>query len=98
MANSVFPIPFRTRLAASILIGGGFTLAGGMVFGELIHGLGTPLSLAAFAGAAAWLLQRNKNSTVGRLPKGVDGMQKHCQKLISNLKPWVLTPARCIAG
>ena len=86
MANSVFPIPFRNRLAASVLIGGGFTLAGGMVVGEFIHGLGTPLSLAAFAGAAAWLLQRSKKPTVGRLPEGVDGMQKHCQKLIEQFE------------
>jgi len=82
MASSAFLNSWRSRLAASVLVGGGFSIAGGLFISDVLHGLGTPLSLAAIAGATAWLLQRRKPKLAGKLPANFEGLLNHCEELL----------------
>ena len=83
MASSAFLNSWRNRLAVSVLVGGGFSIAGGLFISDVLHGLGTPLSLAAIAGATAWLLQRRKPSKLaGKLPANFEGLLNHCDELL----------------
>ena len=82
MASSAFFNSWRSRLAASVLVGGGFSIAGGLFISDVLHGLGTPLSLAAIAGATAWLLQRRKPKLAGKLPANFEGLLNHCEELL----------------
>lgn len=86
MASLVFPALWRNKFATSILIGGGFTFVGGFFVGEVVHGLGNPLSLAALAGFSAWFLQQRKQSAVAKFPSSLEGLQNHCELLLQQFE------------
>jgi len=73
-------LPLRPALAASVLLGGG------LVAGELLHGLGGSLGLVAVAGLGLWLLQGRGRKPLDRLPSSPEGLLSHCRELLQQFE------------
>lgn len=73
-------LPLRPALAASVLVGGG------LIAGELLHGLGGSLGLVAVAGLGLWLLQGRGRKPLDRLPSSPEGLVSHCRELLQQFE------------
>jgi len=73
-------LPLRPALAASVLLGGG------LLAGELLHGLGGSLGLAALAGLGIWFLQGRGRKPADRLPSSPEALLAHCRGLLQQFE------------